>query len=270
MSKNVVFIVNLQEEYHKGQYDPSRRERSIPFEYSIKSWQYWCDKNDHELFVLTERIHDGTYMNANWHKAYVFELLEANDIDYDQILIADADTLIHPDAPDIFDMSEGKLCAVQNWGYYDWVHKSIYIYKQQFFPDIDIKLSEYFNSGIMIVNKHHKPLYNKVLEFYTENQESLVELQNTVQLGTDQPVLNFMVKQQGIDVKMLSYEWNAQSLRNFGMLIIADPEHPSGAISDEHVDLGYIFHFNGLPDSDRMIFMEATYDYMLKRETHEN
>ena len=80
MSKNIVFIVNLSEDKKPG--------RDKPYNYSVKSWKYWCDINDCELFVLTNRIYPEDYMNANWHKLFVFQLLDSSGVDYNQVLIA--------------------------------------------------------------------------------------------------------------------------------------------------------------------------------------
>ena len=70
--KNVVFIVNLEEEQKPG--------RSYPYEHSVKSWKTWCAKNNSELVVLDERIHQEDFMNANWHKIFVFELLDSSGL----------------------------------------------------------------------------------------------------------------------------------------------------------------------------------------------
>ena len=158
MSKNVVFIVNLTETKKYG--------RNQPYQLSVDSWKLWCDKNDCELFVLTERIYPEDYMNANWHKIFVFQLLESNDVDYDQVLIVDADTMVHLEAPNIFDITDRKFCVVHNYGSYDWVCRSIENYKKHLFPDVDVPLFEYFNSGIIICNKKHKQFYEKIINFY--------------------------------------------------------------------------------------------------------
>ena len=120
--KNVVFVVNLEEKNKVG--------RNTPYHYSIDAWEHWCKKNDTELFVLTERIHDESIMNANWHKIYVLDLLEANGIEYDQVLISDADIIIHPDAPSPFDVSNREFSAVRNFGSMDWVCRSIENYSK--------------------------------------------------------------------------------------------------------------------------------------------
>ena len=240
MSKNIVFIVNLPEEKKQG--------RNIPYENSIASWSHWCNKNNCELFELNTRIYPEEFMNANWHKLFVFQLLEANDIDYDQILIADADTIIHPDAPNIFAMSENKFCAVHNYGSYDWVCRSIENYKKHLFPDIDVPLFEYFNSGIIICNKLHKNFYQTIIDFYLENQEKIIILQSKYAVGTDQPVLNFFVQKEKIKYKQLPYEWNMQDMRRFEVL------------TDDlkFIDIGWIYHFNSMPDDMRNYFMNKT------------
>ena len=66
--KNIVFMTSIK--------DNNRIERSKTYEYSVKSWSNWCDKNDAELFILDEYIFDQNYMKPNWYKLYVFDLLE--------------------------------------------------------------------------------------------------------------------------------------------------------------------------------------------------
>jgi len=245
MSKNIVFIVNLEEQKKQG--------RGTPYHYSISSWDIWCKKNDCELFVLTERIYPENYMNANWHKLYVFQLLDDSGIDYDQILIVDADTIIHPNAPNIFELSKRKFCAVHNYGSYDWICRSIENYKKHLFPNVEVPLFEYFNSGIIICNKSHKNFYEKIINFYLNNQEKIRILQETYHVGTDQPVLNYFVQQEKIEYKQLPYEWNMQDLRRFEIL-------------DEELTftkIGWIYHFNGIPDDMRNYIMKKTREELL-------
>ena len=64
---NIVFIVNLSEN--------KKINRNAPYQFSVDSWKNWCDKNKTQLVVLDERIYPEEYMNANWHKLFVFQLL---------------------------------------------------------------------------------------------------------------------------------------------------------------------------------------------------
>jgi hypothetical protein len=232
MSKNIVFIVNIKEE-------GDRKHRSIPYGYSIQSWQKWCNKNNCELFVLEERIYPKEIMNANWHKLFVFDLLEANDIDYNQILIVDADTIIHPDAPNIFGLSENKFCAVRVYGSMDWVCRSYENYKKHLFPEVEYSPLDYFNSGVLLMNKSHKEFYKKIVEFYLNNSELIQNIQKTFGVGTDQPVINFFVRQENIDLKLLPYEWNMQDLFRFEIL--------DNQLS--YTDHGWLYHFNAIPNN---------------------
>ena len=240
MSKNIVFIVNLPEQKKQG--------RNIPYQFAVASWSKWCKKNDCELVVLTDRIYPEDKMNANWHKLFVFQLLEANGIDYDQILIADGDTMIHPDAPNVFELTDDKFCAVHNYGSYDWVCRSIENYKKHLFPNVDVPLFKYFNSGIIICNKKHKKLYEKIINYYLENSEKIIILQNEYNVGTDQPILNFFVQSEQVDYKQLGYEWNMQDMRRFEIL-------------DDNLtftNVGWVYHFNSIPDDLRNHMMMKT------------
>ena len=242
--KNVVFIVNLK--------DIKKPNRSNPYQYSIQSWKAWCDKNNCELMVLEDRIYEENIMNANWHKLFIFKLL---DIDYDQVLIADADTIIHPDAPNVFEQTNHQFSVVHNYGSYDWICRSIENYKKHLFPDVEIPLDNYFNSGIIICNKQHEEFYDRIIDFYTENGNNLVKLQEAYGVGTDQPILNFFVQRENIDCKYLPYEWNMQDMNRTEIL-------------NERftfTKIGWIYHFNGIPNNQNS---DLSYHWMKKTYEH--
>ena len=90
--KNIVFIPNI--DLGNG--------RSNNYSYCIKSWKYWCDKNDCELLLLEDLLLPVEQMKITWQRYYVFEVLDSNDISYDQVLVVDADTIVHPDCPNLF------------------------------------------------------------------------------------------------------------------------------------------------------------------------
>ena len=73
-------------------------------------------------------------------------------------------------------------------------------------------------------------------------------MQEKFSVGTDQPVLNFMVQSENVDYKQLGYEWNMQDLNRFELL-------------DEELTftkVGWIYHFNGIDDNIRNYIMEKT------------
>ena len=229
--------------------------RTTPYEYSIKSWKKWADKNNCELFILEDWVYDESIINPNWHKLLVFDLLENNEIDYNQILVVDSDTIPHPNCPNFFDMSENKLCGVHNDGSYDWVCRSIENYSKHIFDGFTFPLWEYINSGFLIINKNHKKLYQNIMKFYLENNENIRILQESFGVGTDQPIINFFIQKEKIDMKLLSYKFNMQDM--FRKEILTDDLL--------FTKLGWVYHFNAIPnnvDSQLTIhWMKKTYEY---------
>lgn len=244
MSKNIVFIVNIS--------DPDKASRATPYQLSIDSWNAWCSKNDCELFILDQRIYPKEIMNANWHKIFALDLLEASDVNYRQVLIVDADTIIHPDAPSIFNITDNKMSVIRNYGSMDWVCRSYENYKKHLFPNIEYSPIDYFNSGVIVINQLHKDFYKKVQEFYLSNYQAIQNIQQTYGVGTDQPVLNFLARKENIELKLLPYEWNMQDMSRFEIL------NPNLSF----IDIGWIYHFCAIPggDDSTNYWMNKTYN----------
>jgi hypothetical protein len=253
MKKNIVFIVNIVNE--------SNTKRSRPYVYSINSWKKWCEKNDCELFVLKDRIYDTDVMNPNWHKLFVFDLLDNEGIEYDQIAIADADTIVHPDCPNFFETSEHKFCAVHNEGCYDWISRSIENYSKHLFDNHKLDIWKYINSGFMVVNKEHKDLFSDIIKFYLSNKDLIVSIQETFSVGTDQPIINFFLDINKISCKLLPYEFNMCDM--YRKEILDD--------SLTFTDVGWIYHYNSIPNNGEgdvgFHFMKKTYEKLY--ETYE-
>ena len=226
---NIVFTVNIE--------NPDNPRRCKPYQVSIDSWKVWAEKNDCEVFILDQWVYDKEVMNPNWHKLLVFDLLDGSGIEYDQVLIVDSDTYIHPDAPNIFEETDNKFCAVHNDGSYDWVMRSMETYSKHVFEGYMFDWSEYFNSGVMVVNKEHKSLFKDILEFYLTNQELVSGIQKNYGVGTDQPMINFFVQKNNVDLKLLPYKWNMQDL------------HRKEILREDMLftKLGWVYHFNAIP-----------------------
>lgn len=222
-------MVNLPESKKPG--------RNSPYEYSVASWKQYCKRHDLKFLMLDQRIQDEQYMNANWHKIFVFKLLEANEIPYDKILIVDGDTIVHPDAPNIFDVCSDGFCAVHNDGSYDWLLRSMEIYSKFLFDGKTFDFTTYFNSGVIVVNKDHQEMFDAVLKFYEENHAKIREIQDTFHVGTDQPILNFFVHLYRGDLEILPYEWNMQDLTRREVL----------DLDLSFTRFGWVYHFNAIP-----------------------
>jgi len=184
---------------------PGQEYRSIPYKYGIDSWKHWCDQNDCDLFVLDEPIFDPEYCKPNFYRYWVFDLLEAQKIEYDQICLTDADCIIHPECPNFFKLTEHKYTVTATEGCLDWVCRSLENYEQLFgktFP-----LHKYFNAGFQVINKSHKKILNELKDFYSNNRDSILWMQNNFHVGTDQPLINYIVNLSDVETKYLHYQY---------------------------------------------------------------
>ena len=223
--KNIVFMMDI-DLAGEGRYASSRR---LPYKYSIKSWEKWCEKNDCELFVLTDLLLPKENMAICWQRYYLFDILEANEIEYDQILMVDADTIVHPDCPNFFDMTDRKMCGFHNEGSYDWSIRSIEI---------------------------HRDFFNQVTDFYNENAELLRQVEREWHAGTDQTPVNILIHDRNIDFKWLPYEFNMCDM--FRKELLTDDLL--------FTKWGWIYQYNSIPNNteDKLtyLWMKKTYEHL--------
>ena len=250
--KNIVFTMDI-DLGGEGRYASTRR---LPYQYSIKSWEKWCEKNDCELFVLTDLLLPKEEMAICWQRYYLFDILDANDIKYDQILSVDADTIVHPDCPNFFEMTERKMCGVHNEGSYDWIIRSIENYGRYFFNGHNINFTKYIDCGFVIVNKIHRDFFTQVTDFYNENAEMLRQVEKQWHAGTDQTPVNFLIDDKDVDFKWLPYEYNMCDM--FRKEILGDDML--------FTDWGWIYQYNSIPNNkeDKLTlhWMKKTYEHL--------
>tara|TARA_Y100000310_G_scaffold189023_1_gene188975 strand:- start:992 stop:1753 length:762 start_codon:yes stop_codon:yes gene_type:complete len=250
--KNIVFMMNI-ELSSTGRYS---KNRSASYHYSIDSWKQWAENNDAELFLLTELLLPLEEMAICWQRYYLFDILDANEIEYDQVLMVDADTIVHPNTPNFFNMTEHKYVGVHNEGSYDWIIRSIENYSKHIFYGEMIDWWTYINGGFQIVNKVHKEFFKTMVEFYHANKDALIQMQETFHTGTDQTPLNFMLRKHNIDLMLLPYEFNMCDMVRKEIL---DNELTMTKI-------GWVYHYNSIPNQqDHNITnaaMQQTYEYL--------
>ena len=258
--KNVVFIVDITLKGSQREVGRWAETRSDPYVFCTKAWKKWCDKNNCELFVLNEEVLPHSEMPVSWQRYYVFDLLEASGIEYDQILYVDADTIPHPDCPNVFEMSDRKFCFVHNEGSYDWILRSIENYGKYFFDGYMIPWTDYFDSGMLIFNKQHKQFFQKIIEFFHDNRENLLKVESEWHAGTDQTPVNFLTHILNIDYKRLPYELNMCDM--FRKEILNNDM--------TFTKWGWIYQYNSIPNNvdDRLTFhwMEKTYNKLWRNK----
>lgn len=210
--KNIVFITALK--------SPTNELRSEGYKYSIDSWKVWCRANKCDLRVLDEPLFDYNQMKPNFSRYYCFELLK--DEEFDQICLVDADTIIHPNCPNFFELTDHQFCAVHNDGEYDWLCRSVENYEYEFFGTDKVNqkwIWNYFNTGFLITNKKFKFIFDELLDFYWNNQSKVQSMQQKYGVGTDQPLLNMIIRHSDdVKVKLLPYIFNMQDLQRKNIL----------------------------------------------------
>lgn len=210
MSKNIIFMINVVSD------DDNKNQE---YDISIKSWKAYAKKYNHELFVLEDKIFDFN-VNINWYKFYILDLLELNNIDYNQVLYVEPNTIVHTNTPDIFNISDNKFCAVRYLGDMGLVCSSIEVYSKLIFNDDTFPYYNYFNGAVMIFNKTHKLLFKSIQKFCLDNIEKLNWIETNFQIKNDLPILNFFVHKNILldDIKILDYEWNMHDMPRFEVL----------------------------------------------------
>ena len=253
MSKNIVFIPDID----------LGDDRNKSYSYSINSWKHFCDKYNCELVVWNDLLLPVEEMKITWQRYYMFDILEANHIDYDQILIVDADTIVHPDCPNFFNETDGKYSVVRNNGSFEWVRRSMGGFSKLLFNDeVPFKVWDYINCGFQIVNKNHKEFFEYVRNYYFENQHDVQNAISQVKAGTDQTIINFLLRKQNIELNYLSSCYNLQDLHSKQLLFI----HPQMWFEDKLIfeNCGYVFHFNAIPPNemgrDANYWIQRTYE----------
>ena len=251
--QNIVFIPNI--DLGNG--------RSTPYHYSVRSWQKWCDKNDVKLVEWTEPIMDHNNFPIIYQREWVFDILEHNDVDYDQVLIIDADTIVHPDCPNFFDETERKYCGVQVDGCYEWVTRSIRGFGDMLFDGQRIHPWRYINGGFQIVNSEHKSFFESMKTYYLNNSEKITNAIDTLKCGTDQTIVNYMLHQEKIDVKMLPSCYNLQDLFRKNLLYVSGREWWTDEL--HFLEAGWVYHYNSIPQNP----MNRDANYWIKRTYEE-
>ena len=228
------------------------------YEYSINSWKHFANKHDCQVVVLDEPLMDTNITSLAWQRYYALDLLEQSEIKYNQVLIVDADTIVHPNCPNFFEMTNNKYTGVHDGVVYEWVIRSTECYSKYLFNNYKLDIWKYINGGFQIFNESHKEHLDYLKQFYLENREKIYGLESTIKLGTDQTPMNFLLQMRNIDVNILPYEFNMMGL------------YLTEGLTEDLVftDYGWVYHFNGIPDTSYgtkvEYYMNKTYNKLYK------
>ena len=208
-----------------------------------------------------EQLYTWDEMTIPWQRYHLFKILEHNNIAYDQVLMVDSDTVIHPDTPNFFEFTERKYVGVLDLGCWEWTGRSLRHYKE-LFNGFKVDRGLYFNGGFQIVNETHKEFFDEVLDFYSKNQATLRDKQKSG-LGTDQTPINYLIQTKNIDLKIFPSTYNlhhmvSKNLLNFGQSWWGDS-------LENLYDQAWVYHFNAMPANK----LNRDSDYFIKRAYEE-
>jgi len=258
MKKNIIFWIGVRSQ------DAMLQEKHGGFKYldiSKQSWQYWCIKNNIEFIEYhTTSEQDTNAHRATWTRWFdVFPIVDSLNIDYDKIAVIDGSTIIRWDAPNFFNYCNEELTAFRSLENLNWIHQGVQGYKT-YFNNFKFDITKYIDCGFQVFTKKHKPFLDLLKEFYYENYEDLMKLQKSVSKGTDQPVYNYLLQINNIQVNMnLPLNFNLNHMHRFDWFqnnwqLKEDP-------TPFFIKYGNVWKYSGFPNrGDRYNLMSQTWD----------
>ena len=189
----------------------------------IASWRKWTSLNNVELEIAEklpspnecgysqEQIELLTHFPPTvlrWLLPLAASRKYGNKI---QIALIDADTLIHPQAPSIFEQKQTDIVLTRDRPDWNKWRNNSYEAFAPLFPSVQFSRDLYFNAGVMVLNNPVLPttFLDFVLKYPTELMEKM-----TGTTGTDQTPLNFILQQllkdNKLTVSFLGSKWNAR------------------------------------------------------------
>ena len=156
----------------------------------------YAQRCDADLLVL-ENIPD--LPSPHWAKFSVYELLKKQ---YDRIAFIDADILIRPDAPSLFDIVPSDQFGIFNEGLY--TPRSVCIHEVRKVFKVDLPKwngKDYYNTGVFVCSREHRHIF-KVADAVKPLRNSFGE----------QTYLNMRIMGSGVKVFPLTYKFNRMSI----------------------------------------------------------
>ena len=262
--KNIVFIPYIKREKSFTQASSiGQAGRHAGYEYGINSWKNWCDKHNCELYVMSDLLLPETEMLITWQRWHVLDILEHNEIDYDQVLIVDADSMVHPECPNFFELTDHKFTSVLTDGDYEWVNRAINGYSKLLFnKEFCIPTFEFFMTGFVIVNKKHKEFFNLVFEFYEKNKDAIIKSYDILLTGSDIAIMNCLRSELGVELNLLSREFGLMDLARKNLLYTTRNCWWKDDLTNLY-NSGMVYQFNAMPANelgrDRAYWMNRIY-----------
>ena len=263
--KNIIFIPYIKREENVTALSSiGHSNRHQGYEYGINSWKAWAEKNGHEVYIMSELLCPESHMLITWQRWKVLDILEYNGIEYNQVLVVDADSIVHPDCPDFFELTDNQFTSVLTDGDYEWVNRAINGYSKMFWnKEFCIPSYEFFQTGFVIISKKHKWFFDKVFDFYEKNREKIIESYDILLTGSDITLMNCMRKEFDLELNLLPRQFGMRDMVRKNLFY----HHPQCWWEDSLTNLynsGWVYQFNAIPHNDmgrdRTYWMKRVYE----------
>ena len=158
----------------------------------------YAEKCDAELIVL-KGFEGMSLPSPHWLKFSIHELLKK---DFDRIAFIDADILIRPDAPNIFDVVPENEFGIFNEGAYTprniCIYEVLKVYSVQGFR---YDGQTYYNTGVMVCSREHRHIFTV--------PDEVKPLRNSF---GEQTFLNMKIMLSGCKIHSLNHKFNRMSI----------------------------------------------------------
>jgi lipopolysaccharide biosynthesis glycosyltransferase len=169
------------------------------FELVNPNFEEACRKHDWSFEIINERKIGfipirRKVRRIQFEKFQIGALLEK----YDRILYLDSDILINTSLPNIFDIvpEEAFGCVMEDVGPLKWKREEERKKAQRSLGKLPSWTTGYFNSGMFVVSKIHKPIFSTNWRDITGGR------------WADQTTLNYQVRAHGFKIHELPIEFN--------------------------------------------------------------
>ena len=243
MSKYLIYMVVI--DHNKSEYN-----HSVYANYSKKTWEYWCRKNNVDLHVVTE--HNPKYGFPIWNQLDVCDIGK----EYEKIGVVDCDTMVKWDTPNIFESLEDGISGVKDQSNLKWIHDSIANYGDSFFQEYKMDIDNYINSGVVFLDKESLSVYKKLRDFYFKHQDKLDNW--NMGGGKTQTLLNYHIQTDCMKMNLIPPIWNLVAIHRKNMF--SHNWQLKKDMTPFYVKYANIWHFTGFAIEQREEIMKQTWE----------
>jgi hypothetical protein len=191
---------------------------------SFDNWKKYCAKHNLQFIYLTDII------NPNFTREdqifYIFDVLKANNIEFDQICLASDNTLINSNTVNVFELTNNKLTFAEWDSDFGYLINQIDYYKKNVFNNKQVDYSRFFDFGFFIINKTHENIFKNICQFLNNKHDYIA--------------LNFFFE---CEYTKLPYSYN--------MIDLSRKEALDNLI---FIKVGNIYNFNGLDNKLSLMY----------------